>query len=170
MATINYKHGNTINLFYYDTDSTTWKTLAYGQSHSLSISNETQEVSSKDHGLHPDQLMAGSSWSISGEYLFTPENANIIQNMADSGKVYSFCLATVSEADHWADGIQPVTDINTNAKWTVGSAWVRYGNALVTSAEISAPQGEVATVSLELTGSGALLKTVMSSINGYDAD
>ena len=170
MATINYKHGNTINLFYYDSDTTSWKTLAYGQSHSLSISNETQEVSSKDHGLHPDQLMAGSSWSISGEYLFTPENANIIQAMADSGQLYSFCLATVTEADKWADGIQPVTDLTSQTAWTVGSAWVRYGNALVTSAEISAPQGEVATVSLELTGSGALLKTVMSSINGYDAE
>ena len=90
--------------------------------------------------------------------------------MADSGKVFSFCLATVTEADDWADGIQPVTDIDTQDKWTIGSAWVRYGNALVTSAEISAPQGEVATVSLELTGSGALLKTVMSSINGYDAE
>ena len=114
--------------------------------------------------------MGKSSWSISGEYLFTPDNANIIQAMADSGDLYSFCLATVAEEANWADGIQPVTDISTNAKWTVGSSWVRYGDALVTSVEVSAPQGEVATCSLELTGSGALLKTVMSTIHGYDAD
>jgi len=37
--------------------------------------------------------------------------------------------------------------------------FVKYGNAIVTSAEISANNGEVATVSLEITGSGSLTKT-----------
>ncbi len=166
MATINYKKGNLINLFYHD--GTTWKTLAYGQTHSLSRSNETTEISSKDHGLHPDTEVTGSSWSMSGEYLFTPDNAKVIMGMADKGEPFSVCMAQVSQTA-WADGIQPVTDISTNAAWTVGTAWVKYGNALVTSCEITANNGETATLSVEFTGSGALLDAAPSPIKSYTA-
>lgn len=164
MATINYKKGNLINLFYHD--GRAWKTLAYGQSHSLSRSNETTEISSKDHGLHPDTETTGSSWSMSGEYLFTPGNAQVIMGMADKGETYTVCMAQVAQTA-WADGIQPVTDISTNNAWTIGSAWVKYGNALVTSCEITANNGETATLSVEFTGSGALLDTAPSPIKSY---
>lgn len=164
MATINYKHGNLIHLFYHDGKS--WKTLAYGQSHSMSRSAETSEVSSKDHGIWPDQLVSGNSWSMSGEYLFTPANANVIFGMADKATPYTICMAQVAQTD-WAAGIQPVTDISTNAAWTIGEAWVKYGNALVTSCELTANNGEVATLSVEFTGSGSLTDTAPSTINSY---
>lgn len=167
MAEIKYKHGNLIQLFY--NDGSEWKTLGYGQSHSLSMSNETTEVSSKDHGLHPDQLLSSQSWTISGEYLFTPENAEIIMGMANSGEPYTICMAQVAEAK-WADGITPVTDIQTNAKWTIGNVWKKYGNALVTSCEMTANNGEVATLSIEFTGSGALLDAAPSPVLDYPGE
>jgi len=103
---------------------------------------------------------------MSGEYLFTPANASVIMGMADKGESYSICMAQVAQTD-WAAGIQPVTDISTNAVWTIGTAWVKYGNALVTSCEITANNGETATLSVEFTGSGALLDTVPNPIKSY---
>jgi len=105
---------------------------------------------------------------MSGEYLFTPDNAKVIMGMADKGEPFSVCMAQVSQTA-WADGIQPVTDISTNAAWTVGTAWVKYGNALVTSCEITANNGETATLSVEFTGSGALLDAAPSPIKSYTA-
>ena len=164
MATINYKKGNLINLFYHD--GRAWKTLAYGQTHSLSRSADSTDISSKDHGIWPDKEVTGNSWTMSGEYLFTPANAEVIFGMADKAEPYSVCMAQVAQTD-WASGIQPVTDISTNQAWTVGSAWVKYGNALVTSCEMSANNGEVATLSVEFTGSGSLSNTAPSPIKSY---
>ena len=103
---------------------------------------------------------------MSGEYLFTPANANVIFGMADKAEPYSVCMAQVAQTD-WASGIQPVTDISTNQAWTVGSAWVKYGNALVTSCEMTANNGEVATLSVEFTGSGSLSDSAPSPIKSY---
>lgn len=167
MAAHTFKNGSTVNLFY--NDGTEWKTLAHGTSHSLSISNETQEVSSKDFGIHKAQIFSGQSWSISGEYLFTPGNATILTGMSGSAKAYTFCIAVVNEADTYQDGIQPVTSIDTQSKWSVGSVWKKYGDGFITSVEISAPHGEIASCSLEITGSGALLDSAPSTINSYPA-
>ena len=160
----NYVKGNLVNVFYHN--GTSWVTLGYSTSNSLSASNETTQVSSKDHGLHPDTEVTGSSWSMSGEYLFTAENAKVILGMQASGVPYSVCFAQVGESN-FADGIESVTDISTNASWTVGSAFKKYGNALVTSAEISAANGETATMSVEFTGSGALLDEAPSTLKSF---
>lgn len=156
MATINYKKGNLVNLFIYDTSA--WRTFAYSTNNGLSTSSETNQVSSKDHGNWPDTEVTGTTWSMSGEYLMTPEDASVVLGMQGSGKRYTFAFGMVNETE-WADGLKSVTDISTNAKWTPGSTFMRYGNGLITSAEISAANGEQATMSLEITGSGALSAT-----------
>lgn len=168
MATYTYKKGNLLNVFFYDTS--VWRTLAHSTNNSLSTSSETTQVSSKDFGNHPAQEITGSTWSMSGEYLLNPEDASIVLAMQDSGKTYTFAFGVVTETD-WAAGIKPVTDISTNAKWTPGSTFMRYGNGLVTSAEIGAPNGDQATMSLEITGSGALSSTqpANASINKWGA-
>ena len=166
MAQINWKHSNLIHLFYNNGEE--WKTLGYGQSHGISRSAETQTVSSKDNGIWPDTLVSGNSWSMSGEYLFTVENANVIMGMADAAKPFTICMALVAETD-WASGIQPVTDKTVNPKWTIGT-WKKYGNALVTSVDLSAQMGDVATLSVEFTGSGSLQDTVPTTINAYPGE
>lgn len=162
----NYVKGNLVNVFYHN--GTSWVTLGYSTSNSLSVSNETTQVSSKDHGLHPDTEVTGSSWSMSGEYLFTAANAQVVMGMQKQGKAFSVCFAQVSESNY-ADGLKPVTDIETNSAWTVGSAFCKYGNAIVTSAEISAANGETATMSVEFTGSGALLDAAPATLSSYTA-
>lgn len=161
---MSYTKGNLVNVFYHNGDA--WKTFAYSQNNSLSTSSETNEVTSKDHGLHPDTEVTGANWSMSGEYLFSPADANIIIAMQQSGKPYSFCFAQTTQTNY-ADGLQPVTGVGSTEAWAPGNTFCKYGDGIVTSAEVSASNGEVATVSLEITGSGALKDTVMSNINSY---
>lgn len=156
MATINYKKGNLVNLFIYDTSA--WRTISYSTSNSLSTSSEQNTVSSKDHGIWGDTEITGLTWSMSGEYLMSPNDADVVLKMQASGIPYTFCFCQVNEAN-WSDGIKSVTDISTNTKWTPGSVFARYGNGIVSSAEISAANGEITTMSLEITGSGSLTET-----------
>lgn len=171
MAKQNYIKGNLINLFYYEkTGSSTgsWKALAYGQSHSLSMSAESSEISSKDHGLHPDKEITNISWSLSGEYYFTKENADLIMKMANKAETFSFAFAQVKDAtsgdSYAATGLKDVTgEPNGAEKWEIGtSTFVRYGNGKVTSCEISSSAGEVGSVSLEITGEGALSESAIT--------
>ena len=149
----NYTKGTLVNVFYHD--GTAWKAFAYSTNNSLSTSSETTDISSKDHGLHPDREVTATSFSMSGEYLFSAADANIILAMQQAGKEYSFCFAQTSQTNY-ADGLQSVTGVGEQQAWTPGTTFCKYGNGLVTSAEVGSSNGEVATVSLEITGSGAL--------------
>jgi hypothetical protein len=149
----NYVKGTLINLFYHN--GTSYVPFAYSQSNGLESSSETTQISSKDHGLHPDTEVTSSSFSMSGEYFFTPDNAKIILDMQRQGKAFSFCFAQTAETN-FADGLKDVTGIGSQESYTPGTTFVQYGNALITSASISANNGEVATVSITATGSGAL--------------
>lgn len=168
MAKPAYVQGNLLNIFY--NDGTNWKTFGYTQNNSLAVSNETTTISSKDHGLHPDTTVTGSSWTMSGESYFIAAEADIIMDMADSAKPYTFAFARVDQ-DDYAAGLKDVTNAPTGAeKWTLEKGtWIRYGNGIVTSSTITANNGEVATVQLEITGSGALSKTAPATINSYKA-
>lgn len=168
MSTISYKKGNTLQLFYHD--GTTWKPFSYSTSHSLSRSMDSNSISSKDHGIWPDMEVTGASWTLSLEAYWTKDNADIINGMMDKAEPFTFCFAQIAQADDWADGIQPVTDKTTQTAWTPGNVWVRYGNGLVTSSETSAPNLETATISLEITGSGALTDTAPTNIKSYTTD
>ena len=75
----NYTKGTLVNVFYHD--GTAWKAFAYSTNNSLSMSSETTDISSKDHSLHPDREVTATSFSMSGEYLFSPADANIILAM-----------------------------------------------------------------------------------------
>jgi len=163
-----YLKGNQINLFLCTSTggASKWESFAYSQNNSMRYSNTTNKVSSKDHGLHPDSEVTGSEWSMGGEYLFNNSTAQKVLKMAKSGKPYTMAFAEISQADY-ASGLKSVTDISANTAWTPGSAFVQYGDAIVTSADIAAQDGNTATIALELTGSGALLDTSAGLTNYY---
>lgn len=162
----NYVKGTLINLFYHN--GTAYVPFAYSQSNGLETSSETATTSSKDHGLHPDTEVTSTSFSMSGEYFFTAENAKIILDMQRQGKVFSFAFAQTAETNY-ADGLKGVTGIGSQEKYTIGETFVQYGNGLVTSASITANNGENATVSITVTGSGALSDTAPESPVSYTA-
>ena len=156
--------GNSLQLFYHT--GSRYSTLAHSPANSLQVSNETQTVSSKDMGLHPLVETTGSNWSCSGSMLFTTDNAAKVMGMAQSGQPYTIAFATIAEAN-WQDGLKSVTDISTNISWTVGSGFVKYGDAIATSASITANDGETCTMDVEFTGSGRLLDTAPATPKSY---
>ncbi len=117
-------------------------------------------------GLHPLVETTGSNWSCSGSMLFTTDNAAKVMGMAQTGQPYTIAFATISEAN-WQDGLKSVTDISTQISWTVGSGFVKYGDAIVTSASITANDGETCTMDVEFTGSGRLLDTAPATPKSY---
>lgn len=157
-------HGQQLNLFFHNGS----KYVCFGHStaNSLQVSNETQTISSKDMGLHPLVETTNSNWSCSGSMLFTIDNAAIVMGMAQSGQPYTIAFATIAE-NKWQDGLKSVTDISTNLAWTISPSFVRYGLALVTSASITANDGETCTMDVEFTGSGRLLSTAPATPKSY---
>ena len=156
--------GNQLQTFYYN--GTAFKTFSYATANGLSYSNETAKVSSKDHGKNPETEVTSSSWSFSGEMLFDAASANAALGMAQSGEAYTFAFGTISQSA-WQDGLKSVTDVSTNTAWTPGVEFIRYGNGIITSFSVTANDGETATASVEIEGSGALLNTAPSTKKGY---
>ena len=153
----NYLKGNLINIFYHN--GTSWVFFAYTQSSNLQISNSLNAISSKDHGIHPDRILSESTFTLSNTCYATTTSLDVITNMAQSAKEYSFCFALVNEATSGqpdADGLSSVTGVGSVASWTPGTAWVRYGNGVVSSASVESQTGDMAQVSLEVTGAGGL--------------
>ena len=158
-------NGNQLQLFYHN--GTKYVTFGHSTANSLQVSNETQTISSKDMGRHPQTETTGSNWSCSGSMLFTPDNAAKVMGMAATGQAYTIAFATIAE-NKWQDGLKSVTDISTNVAWTVGTQFVRYGDAIVTSASITANDGETVTMDVEFTGSGSLLTTAPATPKSYN--
>ena len=156
--------GNQLQLFYHN--GTKYVAFGHATANSLQVSNETTTVSSKDMGLHPQVETTGSNWSCSGSMLFTNDNAAKVMGMASTGQPYTIAFATIAE-NKWQDGLKAVTDISTNVAWTVGSGFVRYGDAIVTSASITANDGENCTMDVEFTGSGRMFTTAPATPKSY---
>lgn len=158
-------HGQQLNLFY--NNGSKYVCFGHSTANSLQVSNETQTISSKDMGLHPLVETTNSNWSCSGSMLFTIDNAAKVMGMAQSGQPYTIAFATIAE-NKWQDGLKSVTDISTNTSWSIGaSGFVRYGDAIVTSASITANDGETCTMDVEFTGSGRLLSTAPATPKSY---
>lgn len=155
--------GNSIQLFTHN--GTKYVTFGFATANSLSVSNETQKISSKDHGLNPETTVTGSNWSCSGSMLFSTENAAKVLGMAQTGQPYTIAFATISQ-NKWQDGLKSVTDISTNVSWSIGN-FVRYGDAFVTSASITANDGETCTMDVEFSGSGKLSATAPATPKSY---
>ena len=166
MAAQKYIKANLVNLFYHD--GTAWVPFAYGQSHGLSVSSQTSEVSSKDHGNHPDQEVTSTSFTLSGSFYFTKENANTALAMANAAAPITWCFAQVSQTDY-ASGLKPVTNYGEQDAWTPGTDFKEYGSGIVTSFSIESQAGEVATCNLEITGRGALSSTAPTKVQAWTA-
>lgn len=159
-------NGKQLRIFYHN--GVKWVSLAYSTSDSLSYSNETQTISSKDHGKYPEQITVRGTWSFSNEALFSPSLVNVILGMAKSGDAYSFAFAEVAELDY-NDGLRSVTGEGDNAEFTISPLFANYGDGIVTSAQVSGSESDAATVSLEITGVSRLSDTAPETPKSYNS-
>lgn len=150
-------------------NGTTGKSYAYATAHTLTITADTADTSSKDHGVWTGNEVAKISWEITSENLYTSDGFDSLFNSMINRTAIPviFGLKQKGEADKTvADGDyanwtpdyttaettgapNPPTEDTTNKDMYMGSAYI-------TSLTANANTGENATYSVTLTGTGSI--------------
>ena len=135
------------------------KSIGYATSHSLSISADTKETSTKDSGGKWQTSEVGIiSWTASSENLY----ANEAEGMTYSELFNAMVDRTEIDAVFTLEGNS--TNLETGDKedkvptggWTPKAKSGYQGKVIITSIELNAPNGEDASFTVQFQGTGAL--------------
>lgn len=128
--------------------------IAFATSHSLSITVNTSEVSTKDHGDFPSVIGNNITWEITTENLYSDnaESALWAAMKTMQPVTVKFAPATNYNNETSQKGI---VGVESATEWTAGTA-IASGKALITSLSVNAPAGDNATLSATFTGVGEL--------------
>lgn len=139
------------------------KSYAYATAHTLTITADTSDTSSKDHGVWKGNEVSKISWEITSENLFTEDAYDtLFDSMINRTAITcAFGLKkdgdadkTVADGDYtnWTPDYEGATPASAKAKK------VYTGTAYITSLTANANTGENATFSITLTGTGSIKK------------
>lgn len=134
------------------------KSIACATSHTLSLSMETTETSSKDSGGGWSTYEAGVlGWTASSENVASTGEAGLTyDDLVD--------MMIAREPIHLVFGPKKEAGENVPAGgWTPAEGKGREGDAFITSVEENAPNGENATFTVQFTGTGPLTKVEAQS-------
>ena len=140
--------GDELQLFYDN------KTLAFATSHVLTLTGNTVDISSKDHGSWGASEIGNITWEITSENLYTEDDYDTLFDLMIEKEPIDVVFAKVSNYD--PDGLVSVGG-NVQA-WTYSQTNYRTGKAVISSLTANANTGENATYSVTLTGAGPLTK------------
>lgn len=135
------------------------KSLAYATSHTLSITGNTVDISSKDHGYWGASEIGNITWEITSENLYVDSEFDglFTAMIAKSPITVTFGHANAYNANGLGSSDNWIPDASVGAKYYQGPA-------IITSLQANANTGENATYSITLTGNGALeQKTVQQA-------
>lgn len=121
--------------------------IAFATSCTLTVTTNTTQIATKDHGEYPSTLPQSITWEITADNLYAGD-ANLLTSQKEMSTV-NVKFAPVSNYD--SKGLVG-TD---HANWTAGNAIVS-GDAYITSISINAATGDNATYSVTFTGAGPL--------------
>lgn len=127
--------------------------IAFATSHSLSITMNTTEISTKDHGDFPSVIGQNITWEITTENLYSDGGETALWNAMKTMQPVTVQFAPASNYSNTTSQQGLLADGQAN--WTAGTA-IASGKALVTSLSVNAPAGDNATLSATFTGVGAL--------------
>ena len=130
------------------------KPIAFATSHSLSITMNTTEISTKDHGDFPSVIGQNITWELTTENLYSDDGQTALWNAMKTMQpvTVKFAQATNYENETSQKGLPLEED---GQEWSAGTA-IASGKALITSLSVNAPSGDNATLSATFTGVGAL--------------
>lgn len=127
---------------------------AFATNHSISISAETSDISSKDHGIWSAAEISKYSWEITSENLYTTEDYDKMFETMMTGEAVKVRFGLKKETDN----TKTVADGDTSLPyWTSQDSYYE-GFVFITSLQTNANNGENATYSVTLTGSGVIKK------------
>lgn len=136
------------------------KSIAFATSHSLEISLDTREISTKDHGGKWTEAEAGKiNWTISSENLVgnpgEGSNYDTLLDLMIARQPIDVVFALEGDStDFEANKL----DYVPTGGWSAKTGNGRKGKAIITSLSCSAPNAEYATMSATFTGVGELSK------------
>ena len=139
-----------------------FKAIAMASSHSLKVSADTKETTSKDSGGKFQTSEYGiTSWEATSENAYTVASSNPVNpgmtyddllDMMLEQKTITLVLGMASQHQ----GTTPV-DVVPTTGWTPGTG-CRTGEALITSIELNMPNDDKASFTVTFTGTGPLEK------------
>lgn len=147
--------------------------IAFATNHTLSLTRNTQEVSSKDHGDATAVLPTTQSWEISSENLMSTAGYSTILAAYLEATPLTVYFGASTYNNSQENGIVDVEVVNntptnwTTETWTDGDTTSPKslnltGTAYITSLSVNAPAGDNATYSVTFTGSGSIQRTTVS--------
>ena len=111
--------------------------------------------------MYPQKQLTSSSAEVSGEYIYSDEAYNILSSMQGAHNEYTFCFAKINN-DSWEGGYE----ISATTPTTSTSVIKKYFNGFV-KVDLSTETNANATMSVTITGSGAVSDTVPTNIKFY---
>ena len=144
-----YYLGNELFVYTSDSSNGTANPFAYSTECTLSISANQIDTSNKQSGVWASALPGQLSWNVSTSALYT--NQNNYKTMFDKFAAREPVWVSFGEVTSMGDAS---TAMNTAL---LKSAGYYQGIAYITSLELNAGNGDVASFSVEFTGEGQLL-------------
>ena len=129
------------------------QSIVFATAHTLTLTTNTTDIASKDHGIYGAKDVSTITWEITTENLFAESDyATLVDSML-AGQPVDVVFANAAS---WVK-----TGIDNSTKtWTPDSAGTQLsGKALITSLTANANTGENATFSATFTGVGAISKS-----------
>jgi hypothetical protein len=133
------------------------KSIAFATAHTLTLTTNTTDIASKDHGIYGAKDVSTITWEITTENLFAESDyATLVDSML-AGQTVDVVFANAAS---WVK-----TGIDNSSKtWTPDTTGTQLsGKALITSLTANANTGENATFSATFTGVGAISKASTAS-------
>lgn len=142
--------GQELMLFYNN------ESIAFATSHTLTVTGNTADISSKDHGAFAASTITSISWEVSSENLYTDDQYNkLFDLMVNKREPISIIFGHYSNDTELAT--LGIVDSEVES-WTAPTASTVYyeGKAYLTSLTANAANGDNATFSVTLSGVGKL--------------
>ena len=142
----------------------TFKSIAYATAHTLTMTAETVDVNTKDHGEWGSTEVNKINWSISTENLYTDEDFDMLFDLMVAKQKIKVVFGKKAEAASVvvADGdAANYTPANQDAQHS--NAHMKEGYVVLTSLTANTPSGDNATFTAEFQGVGAFKKQTAAS-------
>lgn len=129
--------------------------FSYATNHVLTITAETTDTSSKDHGIWGASEISRYTWEITSENLYTEKDYDSLFELMIQGEPFTVRFGLKQTP---ADPSQtPADDSTTLPYWTSEDTYYE-GKVVITSLVANANNGDNATYNITLSGNGAIKK------------
>ena len=128
---------------------------AYATNHTFSVTAETTDISSKDHGIWGASEIGRYNWEITSENLYTVDGYDEMFNSMITGEPITVRFGLKQTP---ADPSMNVADGNTALSYWTSTNTFYEGKVIISSLVANSNNGENATYSVTFTGSGSVRK------------